>query len=581
MTELIVLPAADDTDVEVEHRLKLIRGDASHDDLMVALGLIAAGMVELHDRAGERLDPGDPASVENALERAGDHRAFMYDLWYRMKIPFGEAALDSWYVLALALARTGGDLPAALTLHCTVLQRLAGDEHDASTVFAEEFGLSAPPVVMRDDTDAEALVSAVLSRSPLDLRAARPWRVSARERARAAWTDMRQEERPVLLFELRQRIEALEQVRFFVDGELLYNKEVAAALRQCTRSDPRGWGDGQLALATIVWMWREAGFCLQELNQSILSLPHVFEFVARRILDYERVLEIPAGEFPDGPLALARMLSGLRVKVERNHLRSLQFDGGNWERREFLVPRSWCAEVLPVPTDLRSRLELAFGAGLSGDGPQLWAEAVDAALAAGKTPTDVIKELAQWSADDTALPVDYAIYTTPIGVKLDTPWEFMYEDVFSYTAFNSKFDRDSENVPFDPVRICNAIGQRMRYNVVKKAQNYTLLRRFKAQSFNLPDIAIAEDAHHGGHQAAGIRMSCRVPTYINHDGITWKGLADIRLNRTHYTRHLEFRPSDIPLANRYAEWLGWIADATYARGLVFDAKYGKKLTSME
>ncbi|MGI8335647.1 hypothetical protein ACRYCC_37325 [Actinomadura scrupuli] len=560
-------------DADVEYRLRLIRDDAAHDDLAVALGLLAAGFSTLPPSAGPELDR---ATVDGVLGRAGDRRSVMYDLWYRMKIPFGEAELDSWYVLALAVGRTRGDLAAALELHSEVLQRLAADRNPKA-VFADEFGLTGPV----QEGGEQEFAAAVLAGQPFWCGRPRPWRADLRQRALDGWTAMREEELPVLLLELKQRIEGLEQIRFFVRGELLDNRQVGAVLLSCVRTRPGEWADGPLAVATLAWMWREAGFCLQELNQSIISMPMVFDFVVRRLRDYEGLLAAAPAALPAAPADLARLLGRLRAGIERDHLRCLQFDGGNWERREFLVPRSACERLRPLPADLRRRLEEAFGTALAGDGPQVWADAVDNAVAAGRTPTDVIKTLAHWAAADTTLPVDYAICTVPMGVKLDAPWTLEYEDVFCYTAFSEAFDRDAEGVPFDFVGISNAIGQRLRYNAVKKAQNYTLLRRFKAQSFNLPDIAVAEDANHGGHRAAGIRLSCRIPTYIRYEGIVWKGLADIRLNRTFYREHREFRPSDIPAASRLAEWLGWIADATYARGLKFDPAYGKKLTRTE
>ncbi|WP_165964015.1 hypothetical protein [Actinomadura sp. KC216] len=566
-------PAIQAIDSDVEYRLRLIRDDAELDDRAVALGLLATGIA-----ATPVTDPAllDRPALETVLDQAGEWRAALYDLWYRLRIPSGDAPLDSWYALALAFGKAGGDTAKALELHGDVLQRMAAAD-DPVAVLSAEFGLAGEA----REGDLDALADAVLARAPFRSALPRPYHAGLRERVLSSWTGLREEERPVLLLELKQRIEGLEQIRFYVRGELLENRQVAALLYDCARTDPQEWDEAALATATIAWIWRESGFCLQELNQSIISLPLVFDFVVQRIRHYEGSAGAPPAEPPESPVELAQLLGRLRVRIERDHLRCLQFDGSNWERREFLVPRSACSAVLRMPDDLRERLQDRFDVRLRGDGPQVWETAVEGAAAAGLTPTDVLKELAHWAASDTSLPVDYAIFTVPIGVKLDAPWEFEYEDVFCYTGFNEGFDRDAEGVPFDHIGIQNAIGQRLRYNVVKKAQNYTLLRRFKAQSFNLPDIAVAEDANHGGHRAAGIRLSCRIPTYIHYNGLTWKGLADVRLNRTFYREHLEFRPSDVPLASRLADWLGHIADAAYARGLEFDRTYGKKLTRPE
>jgi hypothetical protein len=432
-----------------------------------------------------------------------------------------------------------------------------------------------------DDRDVAALAGAVLTAAPLRLPDPFAWRASMRERALADWTAVREEERTLLLVELQDRIRALEQVRLLVDGVLLDNAAVADALWSCAGTNPYTWTPGSLAVATMAWMWKEAFFCLQELNQSILCLPHVLDFAVRRLRQYEETLGVAAAPLPASPIALSKRLGQLRTKVEQSHLRCLQFDGGNFERREFLVPRAECEALLGIPADLRGRLEQALATPLPGEGPEFWERAVDAAVAGGAGPTEVVKVLAHWTANDDAQPVDYAIFTTPIGVKLDRPWDLEYEDILCYTAFQDGFDPGTDAVPFDFVGICNAIGQRMRYNAVKKAQNYTLVRRFKAQSFNLPDIAIAEDANHAGHRGAGIRISCRIPTYIHYRGLLWKGISDVRLNRTFYSEHREFRPSDIPLANRPATWLGWLSDAVFARDLRYDVRYGRKLVRGE
>jgi len=47
--------------------------------------------------------------------------------------------------------------------------------------------------------------------------------------------------------------------------------------------------------------------------------------------------------------------------------------------------------------------------------------------------------------------------------------------------------------------------------------------------------------------------------------------------RTVYGVDREFRPSDIPLAARYARWLGWTIGAVYARDATIDPSYGKLL----
>jgi hypothetical protein len=236
---------------------------------------------------------------------------------------------------------------------------------------------------------------------------------------------------------------------------------------------------------------------------------------------------------------------------------------------------------LDLPESLRDRLAGAHDVPAGLDAKSTLEAAVRHSQDAGEDPTEVLKTLAQWAADDESLPTDYVILTAPIGVKLDAPWTMAYEDVACYVAFHRDFAPERDGVPLDLRGIANLIGQRMRFNAVKKAQNYTVVKRFPPQSFNLPDIAVAEDANHEGHRASGIRHSCRIPTMVHAAGMTWKGIADVRLNRTIYRPHSQFRPSDVPLASRYAIWLGWIVDEVYARKLQLDPRYGRKLRKGE
>lgn len=121
-----------------------------------------------------------------------------------------------------------------------------------------------------------------------------------------------------------------------------------------------------------------------------------------------------------------------------------------------------------IPDTLRAQLETAFGSHQDGEGSAFWQRVLDAAVAAGRTPTDVVAALAEWAANTDSLPADYAIFTAPLGVKLDEPWQLEIDEVFCYVALRRGFDPKQHGVPLDHIGIWNAIGQRMRYNVVRK-----------------------------------------------------------------------------------------------------------------
>lgn len=579
-----------EVDADLSRRSAMVAGDGT-DDLVVALGLRAAGRISGAGLSAEELiGLGTPYAVAAGAgdslgkDTAASIRLF-YDLWYRLKIPFGCGSLQWWYLLCLVLRDSDRSPEGALVTASGWIERLeAAPKATQPALFAELTGLLPDTeTVLADDeySDVEALARAVATQAPLLLSARRrpaPVLSGLVRDTREAWCELAPEDCTALLIELEQRVLSLEQIRLSTGTEVLNNAAVAAGLRRCLEEHPSRWPVQNLALATLVWCWRDAGFVIHELNQSLLFLPTLAVFFEKRIDDYDAVLGTatpPCATLREAALLLAAR----RAEIEKSHLRCIFFDGSNWERREFLIERTSLADNEVLPAGLGASLERRFEVPFEGGGGSLeaWDRYLEAVLERGDTPTDLVRCLAEWAANAPDLPVDYAIFTAPQGVKLDRPWELELTEVFCYTAFRCGIEPAESGVPFDFIGIQNAIGQRMRYNVVKKAQNYALVRRFPAQSFNLPDIAIGEDANHGGHRAGGIRLSCRLPTTIGWCGRTWKGLADVRLNRLDYTAAEPFKPSEVPIAFRYVKWEKGIVDATYRRGLLFDALYCSKL----
>jgi hypothetical protein len=595
-------------DADLNQRTAMVFGDG-FDDLVVALGLRAAGRIAGEGLSAEELvGLGTPyALAESVGSELGkvtlDSIRLFYDLWYRLKVPFGRASLQWWYLLSLALRDADLSPTEALASTSAWIDCLeAADSEMRPSLFADLTGLrgaAEPEFTAADLSDVHALARAVAAEAPLlssrpaegrgslvpgqdSLHALchgrRPGLKGMVENTRQTWCALMPEDRTALLIELEQRVLSLEQIRLSTGTEILNNKAVATELRRCAEEHPSQWSLQSLVLATLAWCWKDAGFILQELNQSLIFLPTLMVFMEKRIGDYDAILGV-SSPAPRTAHEAADLLALRRAEVERSHLRCISFDGSNWERREFLIERTSLASHEALPDGLQTALEQRFGVPFQGEGASLeaWDRYLEVVLEGGATPTDLIRCVAGWAANAPDLPVDYAIFTAPQGVKLDRPWELELTEVFCYTAFRSDLEPSQSGVPFDSVGIQNAIGQRMRYNVVKKAQNYALVRRFPAQSFNLPDIAVGEDANHGGHRAGGIRLSCRLPNTVHWRGHTWKGLADVRLNRLDYTSADPFKPSEVPVGFRYVKWEKGIADATYRRGLLFDSVYCSKL----
>jgi hypothetical protein len=604
-------------------RLDIVAGATDGSDFVVLLGLMNAGRVTSPGSAARRREwlCADPVlAVERSDVDVADFAAFQ-QLWYRLRVPFGTAPLYWWYLLTLALREPERSIAEAVEVFTAYLEQLAVDgPGERGATCARALGSSSREVVVAvgDVQSTDLLVEAIERDVPLvvvgceaeidelrergwtvvdDTPAAvgtpscamptmaqiaggqRPELASITARTRATWASLAADERTLTLTALQQRFEALEQMRLTCGADVRENRAVVAVIESCRRKPPSEWSYEQLAFATLALCWERAGFILQEFNQSLLTLPLIATFLSRRLVEYGAITGLERRPTPD-LVATAAELGRLRAALERTHLRCIQFDGSNWERREFVVPKALRDEFVQVPGSLAELLASRFGVELadrSGSGAA-WDAYLESILGEGHTPTQLICAVADWAANDDFQPIDAAIFTVPHGIKLDSPWELEINEVFCYTAFRDGFDPADYGMPLDLTGMRNAIGQRMRYNVVKKAQNYALVKRFKPQSFNLPDIAVAEDANHAGHRAGGIRLSMRLPTWISYRGDEWKGIADVRFNRGGYHPDNQFRPSDVVVGSRLTAWEKGIADAAFARDLLFDRRFCVKLT---
>lgn len=614
-------------------RLEMLTGDG---DLVVVAGMVAAGkagVTALDELAGAA--SGGPRAFDPARYGIPPEEFSRFQrLWYHFKVPYAKASLVWWHLFCLALRREDrvdrallrmtewlgprpGDSTAALARAAEVpgpahgrrggvvfVTDAEGEDLAALTAAAR---LGAPLLAVADVAAAREAgrargldVRATDTRAGTDAAdpAGRPglWlgpppalghlpRTSA-----DAWARLAAEERDELLATFERRVSSIERVRFLADETPVDNRGVAALVAECRKLPVADWPETSLVLMTQLWCWQEAGFVLQELNQSFLSFPALALFLVRKIREYGA--RLPGGpvaaepldlDGPEGAVGLARRLGRVRAEVEKAYERCLHFDGSNWERREFLLPLSEYRRVRPVPEELCAHLYDRTGVELPGrsGAPAEWDRFLELVLEAGGSPTRVVQEIAHWAANARDLPVDLAIFTVPHGRKLDQPWTMEFTDLFCYTGFREGFRPEDFGIAANRVLMYNVIAQRMRYNAVKKAQNYAPVMRFPPQGFNLPDIAVAEDANHGGHTAAGIRLACRLPITVTHGGTDWNGLADVRLNRSAYHRDNRFLPRDMILGHRYTQWAKGVADATYRRGLHFEEKWTDKVRDLD
>lgn len=594
-------------------------------DLLVVAGLVAAQKIDvsLLDRISiDKTCVTNPLDLAKYEIPAADFSRFQ-KLWYHFRVPYARPSMVWWYLFCLALGRDD-DVTHALRRMTEWLDLTTDNIDFVMPRVGQMLGLASGVVVVTDAelTDIAALVAAARLKAPLlavddvpkaietgrnsncdvvasslDVKqimvhaVSNLWlgpRVSLSAlptAASQAWRFVPNDARSDLLSVLEQRVSSIERVRLLVNETVLDNRGIARILAECKTEPVDNWPQEHLGLVTLLWCWHEGGFVLQELNQSFVSLPALTLFLVRRIREYRsRLPGLGAEQLAEyNVIQLARELRRLTGKIEQRYQRCLSFDGSNWERREFLLPLSAYRRTQEIPDSLQALWYAKCGVEFIGKvgSSTAWDQFVERALEAGSSPTRIMQEIAHWAANAQDLRVDLAIFTVPVGRKLNQPWTMDFTDLFCYVGFRDGLRPEDFGIPADRVGMYNIIAQRMRYNAVKKAQNYAPVMRFPPQGFNFPDIAVAEDANHGGHTAAGIRLACRLPITISYARHSWNGLADVRLNRAEYSRPNRFQPHDMIIGHRYTQWAQGVADATYRRGLKFDDKWANKVKDLK
>ncbi|HEV3001884.1 MAG TPA: hypothetical protein VGW75_14175 [Solirubrobacteraceae bacterium] len=586
-------------------------------------GVPVPGAASLH----EAVVAGEPIAPERWRE--------LSELWYRWQAPRDHVSPMRWYFSALAAAAglaPGGEEAAELVDRWLQEQEAAAPAERAARVRAI-LGVdgTAPLVAGCGDPldalagiahaavrgrpfvwfpDAGALAEALAAEGRGEAFVAAPSRAAASVRAatgegaeasrgaplagaahdgggplareaRDAWAAMEPGERDALLLRLHDAFAILGPVRVRAAGRALDNDSGRELVAACIGAPPAAWSHPQLVWATCLRLWQESAAGFTELNQADLALAELQAFLVHKRARYVRLLGAaePAAA-PASLVELAQAVATLREEVERDHVRCFAIDGGSWERREHFVP---LRDVMagPVPHEYTEHLERTVGVPLP-EGPTEAARfdaLVERMAARGVNPAEALVATAHFVVADEALDADYVVVTAARGVKLDRPWTLELTDVMSYTAIRPGCDPGPRGVRLGDVQIRTAISQRMRYNVTRRARNYSPDRdeRLTAQPFQFPDVAAGEDAHHGGHRANGIRLVARAPFVLDlPGGKRWRGLADVRINRVSYKDADRFVFEDLPRLIRRSLWCRAIVEATYARGLCLDERYGNK-----
>jgi hypothetical protein len=401
------------------------------------------------------------------------------------------------------------------------------------------------------------------------------------EEARARWAALGEAERDEVLLLLEERVVIPRPLMFHVGDSEFDNDAAVEVITGCRGVPVADWTYPQLVLLSTLWLWELGSFAVSELNQSDLSFALLDDFVAAKEAGYRAVLGLPADPEPT-PSLFDRVaaLGPLRKRIERDHVRCMRINGATWERREWFLPVA-DVRVDDVPEPVARALAERVGIPLPGgpDARTRFAAYADAMIDAGVNPAEALVALAEHAVRDEALGADYAIITCARGNKLDVPHTIEMKDVLSYTAITAGLEPKERGIRLDRAQIANAICQRMRYNVVCRVRNYSPSRaeRMQAQAFQIPDIAVMEDAHHNGHRANGVRFVTRAPIAFDVGGRTLKGLADFRVNRATHDDSRRFTPAELRLIMRTSWWMKTIAETSWARGAWFDEKYCTKL----
>lgn len=401
--------------------------------------------------------------------------------------------------------------------------------------------------------------------------------------SRTAWERLSDPERRDLLDLLEERLVIPRPIEVHVGERTITNKEGVALIDGCRGTPLDAWGYDELVFLTTLWLWEISKIALTELNQADLGYHLLDEFFRTKWRTYARLAGRASEQPPDSLFETAGSLPALREEVERDYVRCMTINGATWERREWFQRRA----DLPtddIPAEFTSFVEQRLGVDFPRSGPfrERFAAWTDGLIDQGINPAEALIALAEYVLRIPRLRADYSIITCARGVQFEEPWRIQLFDVMSYTCIKEGYDPKERGVRLNWGQIRNAISQRMRYNVVCRMKNYSPVRaeRMQAQSFQYPDVAQMEDAHHNGHRANGVRFVLRAPLVlevdVNGERKSFRGMGDLRVNRASHKDEDRFTRTDLPPVLTMSLWMKSVVERSFARGVLLDEKHCAK-----
>lgn len=201
-----------------------------------------------------------------------------------------------------------------------------------------------------------------------------------------------------------------------------------------------------------------------------------------------------------------------------------------------------------------------------------------AVLERDQSPTTLLVTLMKAATEDPCIDAHHTTLLCPRGTMLERPWEMSPEDFLAYVVFRPGFEPPVGQGVHDFRTIQKAM---LAHHAAKKTK---LARRYKAHygpgsvaqlADNLGDLGIYynEDAHHKGHQVAGVASAMRylMPVRVRREEKEFRieGLTDFRVTRMSRAERDRFRLEDFPLFHDYGGWARTILETAYSMGFVF------------
>ncbi len=402
--------------------------------------------------------------------------------------------------------------------------------------------------------------------------------------ALSEWQKLSPQQRTELLYLLEERFVVPRPIQLYVGSSSFTNETGVEAIRECMEIEPAQWPYDRLVLLTTLWLWEISKIALTELNQADLTFSLLWEFFLEKWQQYIQLIGQQDARSPSSLFELASSLATLRTQVEQTYIRCMKINGATWERREWFLPKS-APKPDDIPEAFLTFLEQKLGMPLpDGDGyRERFQMLTERLIDRGVNPAEALVALADYVVTDPILKADYAVVTCARGVKFDKLWTIRLPDVMSYTAIRDGYNPVEHGVRLNREQICNAISQRMRFNVITRTRNFSPVReeRMQAQSFQNPDICIMEDAHHNGHRANGVRFVARAPflldVSVNGQLQSLRGLADLRVNRVSRRDEDQFTPEDLIRLISMSLWMKAVVEASFNKGVLLDEKYCAKM----